>query len=405
MGRPDERRQDDRGDAEHAEHRRRDAQAGEHRAAVVRCAVRPRSSGESAPLARRRAVLISRRPGQSGASGRMVHGELRYRPRLRRPGARPQDDLFGHVNGRWLADYEIPADRATDGAFRTLFDRAEEQVRDLITEAPHRTLRRTPTSSASATCMRASWTSDTVARVGLAPLHDELTPIDEAADAPSAGRGDRPPAAHRGRRRRRRLRRHRLQGLHPLSAAREPVRARPARRVVLPRRRSTPRSWPPIRATSRRCSLWCTAEPRRHADTAARIVALETKLAAAHWDVVKRRDADLTYNLRDVRRSARRGAGLRLVRMGDARWAVHADAAAEVVVRQPDYLTAFAALWAGEDIEDWKRLAALAGDPRSRVPAHRRSGRRGLRVLRPHADAAPSRSATAGSAASRWSRT
>src|ERR1700680_2022241 len=46
--------------------------------------------------------------------------------------ARPQDDLFGHVNGRWLADYEIPADRATDGAFRTLFDRAEEQVRDLI---------------------------------------------------------------------------------------------------------------------------------------------------------------------------------------------------------------------------------------------------------------------------------
>ncbi len=32
--------------------------------------------------------------------------------------------------------------------------------------------------------------------------------------------------------------------------------------------------------------------------TAAQIVALETKIAAAHWDVVKRRDADLTYNLR-----------------------------------------------------------------------------------------------------------
>ena len=50
-------------------------------------------------------------------------------------GARPQDDLFGHVNGRWLADYDIPADRATDGAFRSLFDRAEVQVRDLITGA------------------------------------------------------------------------------------------------------------------------------------------------------------------------------------------------------------------------------------------------------------------------------
>jgi putative endopeptidase len=49
-------------------------------------------------------------------------------------GARPQDDLFGHVNGRWLTDYDIPADRATDGAFRSLFDRAEVQVRDLIAE-------------------------------------------------------------------------------------------------------------------------------------------------------------------------------------------------------------------------------------------------------------------------------
>ncbi|HXO83342.1 MAG TPA: hypothetical protein VN856_26050, partial [Mycobacterium sp.] len=29
-------------------------------------------------------------------------------------GARPQDDLFGHVNGRWLADHRMPADRATD---------------------------------------------------------------------------------------------------------------------------------------------------------------------------------------------------------------------------------------------------------------------------------------------------
>ena len=28
---------------------------------------------------------------------------------------RPQDDLFGHVNGRWLAEYQMPGDRATDG--------------------------------------------------------------------------------------------------------------------------------------------------------------------------------------------------------------------------------------------------------------------------------------------------
>src|SRR5215831_11044433 len=41
------------------------------------------------------------------------------------PGIRPQDDLFRHVNGRWLARTEIPADRARDGAFRVLAEEAE----------------------------------------------------------------------------------------------------------------------------------------------------------------------------------------------------------------------------------------------------------------------------------------
>src|SRR5665647_3761010 len=50
------------------------------------------------------------------------------------PAVRPQDDLFRHVNGRWLAEHEIPADRAMDGAFRLLHDQTEEHVRAIITE-------------------------------------------------------------------------------------------------------------------------------------------------------------------------------------------------------------------------------------------------------------------------------
>lgn len=53
----------------------------------------------------------------------------------RNPAVRPQDDLFAHVNGQWLDTYEIPADRAVDGAFRTLYDRAEVDVKTLIDEA------------------------------------------------------------------------------------------------------------------------------------------------------------------------------------------------------------------------------------------------------------------------------
>ena len=45
------------------------------------------------------------------------------------PDIRPQDDLFGHVNGRWLEETEIPADRSSWGPFVQLADTAEEQVR------------------------------------------------------------------------------------------------------------------------------------------------------------------------------------------------------------------------------------------------------------------------------------
>lgn len=50
------------------------------------------------------------------------------------PDTRPQDDLFGHVNGTWLREAEIPSDRSSWGPFVQLADVAEQQVRDIITE-------------------------------------------------------------------------------------------------------------------------------------------------------------------------------------------------------------------------------------------------------------------------------
>src|SRR5262245_52470063 len=47
---------------------------------------------------------------------------------------RPQDDLYRHVNGRWLADAEMPADRVTYGTFMELADRADLDVRAIVEE-------------------------------------------------------------------------------------------------------------------------------------------------------------------------------------------------------------------------------------------------------------------------------
>ena len=47
---------------------------------------------------------------------------------------KPGDDFFKYVNGKWLATFKIPADKASYGAFDLLNDKAEEDVRTLLAE-------------------------------------------------------------------------------------------------------------------------------------------------------------------------------------------------------------------------------------------------------------------------------
>jgi endothelin-converting enzyme/putative endopeptidase len=54
------------------------------------------------------------------------------------PAIRPQDDLFGHVNGRWLETAEIPPDKGSWGPFVQLAEAAEAQVRTIIEELAER---------------------------------------------------------------------------------------------------------------------------------------------------------------------------------------------------------------------------------------------------------------------------
>jgi putative endopeptidase len=272
------------------------------------------------------------------------------------PAARPQDDLFGHVNGRWLADYEIPADRATDGAFRSLFDRAEVQVRDLITEVSERASPAGTDEQRIGDLYASFLDEDTVERRGVQPLLDELAAIDEAGDpgALAAAVG----ALQRT-------------GVGGGVGAYVDTDAKNSNRYLvhvsqsglgLPdesyyreeRHAELLAAYPGHIA--RMFALVYGGAPDDHSQTAARIVALETKLAAAHWDVVKRRDAELTYNLRTFADLQTEAEGFDWPAWVTALGSTP-DAVAELVVRQPDYLAAFAALWRSEDLDDWKQWA------------------------------------------------
>lgn len=273
------------------------------------------------------------------------------------PQARPQDDLFGHVNGRWLAEYEIPADRATDGAFRSLFDRAEEQVRDIITEAAASGAAKGTDEQRIGDLYASFMDQATVARLGVQPLLDELVTID-AADSPQAL------AAVLGA-----LQRTGVgggTGLYIDTDSKDSTRylvhlnqsgiGLPDESYYRDERHAEVLTAYPQHIARMFALVYggdAGIHPEEWEATAARIVALETKLAAAHWDVVKRRDADLTYNLRRFTDLPSEAPGFDwtgwITALGTT-----PEKAAEVVVRQPDYLTAFAAAWSSESLDDWK---------------------------------------------------
>ena len=50
------------------------------------------------------------------------------------PGVRAQDDFFGHVNGKWVAETEMPADKARWGTFDKLVENSQKDVRALVEE-------------------------------------------------------------------------------------------------------------------------------------------------------------------------------------------------------------------------------------------------------------------------------
>ena len=47
----------------------------------------------------------------------------------------PGDDFFAYVNGRWVSENEIPADRSRYGAFDMLRDKSDEDIKAIIEEA------------------------------------------------------------------------------------------------------------------------------------------------------------------------------------------------------------------------------------------------------------------------------
>ena len=263
---------------------------------------------------------------------------------------RPQDDLFEHVNGRWLAEHEIPADRALDGAFRTLADKAEVDVRTIIEEAAASGAEPGTDAQKIGDLYTSFMDTAAIEAAGLDPIRDELEAVSGAADRAAL-------AAVLGG----------LQRVGVTSALAHYVDtdSKNSERYLMHVSQGglglpdesyyREERYAEIREqyTAHLGRMFALADLPYDA---ARVVALETKLAAGHWDVVKRRDADLTYNLLTLDSLL-----ADLPQFDWAGWITATGATseqwAEIVVRQPSFLQVFAGLWADEELDDWKAWA------------------------------------------------
>ncbi|WP_432536664.1 M13 family metallopeptidase [Kineococcus arenarius] len=270
------------------------------------------------------------------------------------PSVRPQDDLFRHVNGRWLATAEIPEDRAVDGAFVRLRDQSEAECRAIVEAAA------AAAGDGSAEPggvqqkigdLYASFMdTERAEALGVRPVAAELEQVDAVADLDGLvrllGRLDR------------------LGVGGPFGYWVDTDNAKSDEYVVYVTQSGLglpdesyyrEEQYADLREAyvahvERVLAIGGRPDP---AGSARRVLELETALAAHHWDRVRNRDANATYNKLD-----RAGLAALLPGVDLAAWlgaaGVPEQAFAEVVVRQPSYLEGMAQVLTGTPVSTWR---------------------------------------------------
>jgi putative endopeptidase len=266
------------------------------------------------------------------------------------PSIRPQDDLYRHVNGKWIDRTEIPADKARYGSFLVLAEAAEKAVHEIIEEARSAT---PGTEERKFGDVYASFMDEKrIEQLGARPLRPLLDEVDAVASIDAflatAGRFER-----RG-----------TSGFFDVFIDNDP--GDPERYLVFLEQGGLGL---PDESYYREDKF---AEIRekylvylekilglagldRAGQRAKRIFALETDIAKNHWDNVRSRDSEATYNpqkWKDVVAAAAEG-GLNLTA-----WLDGVDAPKgsfkEVVVRQPSFLESLPTLLTDVRLEAWK---------------------------------------------------
>jgi putative endopeptidase len=266
------------------------------------------------------------------------------------PKVRAQDDLFRHANGQWIANTEIPSDKARYGSFYILAEEAEKAVRDIIVEAQD-----APEGSEERKVgdLYSSFMDEKrIEDLGWSAIADDLTAAGEVADIPGfiAALG--------------RLERAGVGGFVQAFVDNDP--GDPERYLVFLEQGGLglpdesyyrEEKFADIRAAylahlERMLGMAGVDDAEA---AAKRVFGLETDISAQHWDNVRNRDTVATYNpMTWAAATALAGESAGLLDAWLAAMDVPAKAWAEVVVRQPSFLEGLAPLLAADRLDDWR---------------------------------------------------
>ena len=267
---------------------------------------------------------------------------------------RPQDDLFGHVNGRWLVESEIPSDRSSWGPFVQLADIAEEQVRQIIEDLAAKVAAGEGDLDEDARKIGDLYASfmdeDAINRHGLRPARPMI-------DAVAGLRDVRDLAAFLGEFER--------IGGHGLFGSYVDTDARRSDRYLfnlvqgglgLPDEsyyREDKFAEIREKYVAYLTTLLGLAEHDDPAGAAATVLAIDTRLAAGHWERAETRDVQKTYNLTTVDELKSLCPSFDwdayVTNLGGS-----AETVAESCVRQPSYFAHLSTVLDEVPIEDWK---------------------------------------------------
>ncbi|MFF9564206.1 M13 family metallopeptidase [Leifsonia sp. NPDC014704] len=271
------------------------------------------------------------------------------------PAVRPQDDLFRHVNGKWLEATEIPADKARWGSFMILAEESETAVHEIVEKA------QTAAEGTEERKFGDLYTSfmdeERIDALGVEAIRDELTFAEGVDSIPSLLKTVA------------KLERRGLGGFYQLFVDNDP--GDPERYLVFLEQAgiSLPdesyfreERFAPVREAfvAHIQKMFELAGYDDAPERAQRVFDLETEIAGKHWDNVASRDSEKTYNLyhwADAKAVFTGGAAEGRSADLDV-WAEALDAPqgalTEVVLRQPSFTAGLAALLTEDRLESWR---------------------------------------------------